>query len=295
MQRRTDTHPRSRDEFIDSPRNTRVRGVARLFNRRERERRGVALAEGAWALRTALDAALRVDEVYYCASLLRGDEPAILDRARAAGARPTELGPRAMARLSYRDGPDAIVAVVERPVHTLGRTCAVPLICVVESVAKPGNLGAIVRTACAAGADSVVVCDPQADPYSPAVVRASLGAVFLVPVVVTSGDGAIAWLRAQRIAVCATTPGGAAEPWHTDLSGPVAVVVGNEHRGLRQRWLDAADARVRIPMLGPMESLNASTAAGVVLFEAVRQRLSSRDHGGPRARPPRAPGGPRSE
>jgi TrmH family RNA methyltransferase len=269
------------DAFVASPRNARIRDVLRLYKRRERDRRGVLVAEGVWALRTALQAHIEIHDVYFCRDYFHGDELALLSRARAAGARLTELSTRALARVSLRDGPDGIISVVRKPAGKLSDIQArnTPLVCVAQTIEKPGNLGAIIRTACAASADAVIVCDPMTDAYSPAVVRASLGSLFLLPVVVTTSAAAVAWLRHNRIAIYAATPQGANDPWCTDLSRPSAIVIGNEHRGLGDPWLTTADEQVRIPMLGPMNSLNASTAAGVLLFEAVRQRT---DHSGMR-------------
>lgn len=268
--------PFSPDDTIDSPRNARVLDVLRLHKRRERERRGLLVAEGVWALRTALDGGAVVEDVYACREIF--DDPALLGLARARGARVTQLSERALVRLSGRDGPEGIVSVVRTPSSRLPDVCpgSVPLVCVAQSIEKPGNLGAIVRTACAANADLLVVCDPQTDVFSPAAVRASLGAVFLVPIAITSSERLVRWLRSQDIAIYAATPQGAEEPWATDLARPSAIVIGNEHRGVSDLWLERTDGRIRIPMLGPMNSLNATTAAGVMLFEAVRQRTHAR-------------------
>jgi RNA methyltransferase, TrmH family len=248
--------------------------VRRLYKRRERERSGLLVAEGAWALRTALDGGAAIRQVYYCTALCSADELAMLSQALAAGAQLTEVSQRVLARLSSRDVPDAIFCVIDKPDSALERVGSPSLLCVAQAIEKPGNLGAIIRTACAANADAVIVCDPQTDAYGPAVVRASLGSVFLLPVVVTRTEETLAWLRDHGVAVCAATPHGDADPWTVDLVAPCAIVIGNEHRGLDDRWLSIADYRVCIPMLGPMNSLNATTAAGVLLFEAVRQRRS---------------------
>jgi TrmH family RNA methyltransferase len=262
------------DAFVASPRNPRIRDVLRLYKRRERDRRGVLVAEGVWALRTALHAQIDIHEVYFCRDYFHGGELALLSRARAAGARLTELSTKALQRVSLRDGPDGIISVVRKPVGELRDIdpAGTPLVCVAQTIEKPGNLGAIIRTACAASADAVIVCDPMTDAYSPAVVRASLGSLFLLPVIVTTSAAAVAWLRSNGIAIYAATPQGTNDPWCADFVRPSAIVIGNEHRGLSDPWLEIADAQVRIPMPGPMNSLNASTAAGVLLFEAVRQR-----------------------
>ena len=265
------------DRFIDGPQNPHVREAARLYQRRERDRRGLLIAEGTWALRTALDGGARVREVFFCTQYFRDGEPALLVRARETGAGLTELSQRALERLSSRDGPDAIVSVVARSSVRLQDVAATDrwLVCVAERIEKPGNLGAIIRTACAAGADLVIACDAQTDIHGPAVVRASLGALFLVPVVTSPMDEALRWMRNQSITIYATTPQAFVDPWTVDLRASSAIVIGNEHRGLSARWLDVADDRIRIPMHGPMNSLNASTAAGIVLFEAVRQRSAN--------------------
>jgi TrmH family RNA methyltransferase len=266
------------DDVIDSPRNARVLDVLRLHRPRERARRGLVVAEGVWALRTALDGGAEVVHVYFCPTASGAPDHALLVRARRAGARLIEVSERALHRLSGRDGPDGVVCVLRTPSSRLPDACpsAVPLLCVAQSIEKPGNLGAIVRTACAANADMLIVCDPQTDVFSPAAVRASLGAVFLLPVAIASSAATIDWLRARNIAIHVTSPQGDGAPWTVDMTRAAAIVIGNEHRGVSDLWLHAADVRVRIPMLGPMNSLNATTAAGVVLFEAVRQRTSAR-------------------
>jgi TrmH family RNA methyltransferase len=251
-----------------------VRAVLGLYKRRERDRTGLLVAEGVWALRTALQGNAEIHDVYYCEDFFTGDELALLARARAAGARVTRVSDRVLQRLCVRDGPDAIVSVVHKPTSRLCgiRSGRARLLCVAQGIEKPGNLGAIIRTACAADADMVIVCDAVTDAYAPAVVRASLGALFLIPVVVTTTPRAMSWLRERGMTICAATPQGRRDPWAADLSRSTAIVIGNEHFGLTDHWLRMADVTVRIPMLGPMNSLNASTAAGILLFEAVRQR-----------------------
>ncbi|MBW2257850.1 MAG: RNA methyltransferase, partial [Deltaproteobacteria bacterium] len=126
----------------------------------------------------------------------------------------------------------------------------------------------------AAGADAMIVCDPATDPFNPNVVRASLGTLFRVPLGMATTPETIAWLRAQGIRSVAATPAATTAPWEIDLSGPSAVVVGSEQYGLSREWLERADAQILIPMPGSVDSLNAAMAAGIVLFEAVRQRSS---------------------
>jgi TrmH family RNA methyltransferase len=143
---------------------------------------------------------------------------------------------------------------------------------VVESIEKPGNLGTMLRTAAAAGVTGVVVADPTTDPFNPNVIRASLGLVFTVALAVTSSSTAIDWLRDAGVSIVATSPDVSLAHHDADLTGATAIVVGSEQYGLSEAWLAAADQRVVIPMPGAVDSLNAATAAAVVLFEALRQR-----------------------
>jgi len=152
-----------------------------------------------------------------------------------------------------------------------------PLILVADAIEKPGNLGALLRTADAAGCLAVVVCEPVTDVFNPNIVRASTGALFTVPVVNEPDPGRLrSWLRHHGIATVVTTPSSERLCWDADLTGPVAIVVGSEMHGLPDEWIESADLSVRIPMAGSADSLNVGTAAAVVVFEAVRQRHRAR-------------------
>jgi TrmH family RNA methyltransferase len=177
-------------------------------------------------------------------------------------------------KMSYRENPDGWLAIFPIPRITLDdlRLGKSPLIIVAESIEKPGNLGAILRTADAAGVDAVLVCDPRVDAYSPNVVRASRGTIFTVPVIETKGTDALNFLQKQGIHILAATPSAEAVYTHHDLSAPLAVVVGTEDKGLTDLWMDQADVRVKIPMLGKVNSLNVSIATALIVYEAVRQR-----------------------
>lgn len=176
--------------------------------------------------------------------------------------------------MSLGDRPDGLLGVGRQFRTDLDRLVLGerPLLMVIEAVEKPGNLGTILRTADAAGTTGTIVCDPATDPFNPNVVRASTGCLFTQPVVVATTTETLAWLDDRGIAVVAATPAARKPYWHVDLSGPCAVVVGNERHGLSDDWLSAARERVRIPMAGVADSLNVSMAAGAILFESVRQR-----------------------
>jgi TrmH family RNA methyltransferase len=146
------------------------------------------------------------------------------------------------------------------------------LIVVLERVEKPGNLGAILRTAEAAHVDAVIVCDPLTDVYNPNVIRASIGGVFSVPVAVGTSEECIAFLKEHNVSILTAQLQDSYPYYDYDMSGPTAIVMGTESTGLTQQWREAADAHIRIPMLGRLDSLNVSVSAAILIYEAVRQR-----------------------
>lgn len=260
---------------ITSPQNPRVKELVRLRDRRHRDRSGSFLIEGYRELSRAVEAGVTLHTLFLCPELfLGGNEPDLATRAAAAGAEVVELSEAAFRKVSYRDRPEGLLAVAKQFDSGLGRLAlgAKPLLLVVESIEKPGNLGTMLRTADAAGVTGVVVADPTTDPFNPNVVRASLGTLFTVPLAVASTPETLRWLGTAGVEVVATTPDADLLLWQAKLTGSAAVVVGSEQYGLSEHWLGAAHTRVRIPMAGSADSLNAAVAAAVVLFEAVRQR-----------------------
>ena len=180
-------------------------------------------------------------------------------------------------KMSQRENPDGWLAVFPIPQISLEdlKLGPSPLIIIAEAIEKPGNLGAILRTADAARVDAVLVCDPHVDAYSPNVVRASRGTVFTVPVVETKSAQALVYLQQHGIPVLAATPSAEVEYTRLDLRGPLAVAVGTEDQGLSTLWMDHADTRVKIPMMGKVNSLNVSIATALIVYEVVRQRQIS--------------------
>jgi TrmH family RNA methyltransferase len=233
------------------------------------------VVEGYEEISNALDSGARPQPLYYCPSLVRDDaQLSLLARAHGTGAELVELSARAFEKASYRDSPDGWLALVPMIPTDLGRLRLRPdaLVLVCESVEKPGNLGAMLRTADAAEIDAVVTADGVTDWGNPNIVRASKGTIFSVPVAEAGTDEVIGWLRAHGLAIVATTPTADATFVMPDLRRGAAIVVGSEQSGLRQTWLEEADARVRIPMFGRVNSLNVATAAALVIYEALRQR-----------------------
>jgi TrmH family RNA methyltransferase len=186
------------------------------------------------------------------------------------------VSPAAFRKIAYRESPDGWLAVVPAVGAELGEleVGGSPLVVICQGVEKPGNLGAILRTADAAGVAAVIATDPVTDWGNPNVIRASKGTVFSVPVAASSSDLVLAWLAEHSIRLVATTPGADRSLTEADFSGPVAIAVGSEKFGLPEEWLARADVLIRIPMFGRADSLNVATAAAIVCYEAVRQRVS---------------------
>jgi TrmH family RNA methyltransferase len=257
---------------ITSSANDRLKAVRRLARRRHPD---VFLVEGHRQLRRAIEGGVHVREVFAAPGLFLGDaDPALVETAARHGARVVELGDGAFRSISGRARPDGLIAVAERPTTALSSIDPGPwaLLLVAEGIERPGNLGTIARSACSSGASGLLVCDSGTDVYHPDAVRGSVGTLFLLGVARCTSASALAWLREHEIAVVVATPDGGGSPWTADLRRPVALVVGNERHGLSNLWRAAADDTISIPMLGPADSLNVAVAAGIVLFEAVRQR-----------------------
>ncbi|HET7448978.1 MAG TPA: TrmH family RNA methyltransferase [Gaiellaceae bacterium] len=245
--------------MITSPDNPRVKEVLRLRKGRERRREGLFVAEGVREVGRAIEAGLTRHALYLA--------PELLPDARYDGAE--EVSARVLAKMAYRDEPEGVLGVFEIPHRTLPDDAT--LILVAVGIEKPGNLGAMARTADAAGADAILVAEARSDPWNPNAIRASTGAVFTLPILDASLDE-IAALSQQKVAATIGAP-----HEHTDLDyrRPTAFLVGAEDTGLPQAYREAADDAVEIPMRGTAaDSLNASAAAAVLLFEAVRQRAT---------------------
>jgi len=260
---------------IRSADNPKVKAAVRLRERREREKTGRFLVEGAREILQALGAGHRPLTLFVepAAAARSADAGRAVALAASAGTRAFELSSEVFAKIALREARDGLVAVFPVPDASPGRLALgpSPLVLGVTDVEKPGNLGAVLRSADAFGADALVV-EGGTDLWNPNVVRASLGCVFTVPLAAVPAGGLLPWLRSAEMRVVASTPDGERRPDEVDFTGPVAIVLGSEERGLDDAMLAAADARVRIPMRGSIDSLNVSVSAGVLLWEAVRQR-----------------------
>ncbi|MHA3701213.1 TrmH family RNA methyltransferase [Jatrophihabitans sp. YIM 134969] len=259
---------------ITSPANGRVKDLAAVRRRRHRDRGDTTVVEGREEILLALDAGVVPREFWFAPDFDRELPDGLLDRFVAQGVDLVQTSRAVFEKLAYRESPDGWLAVVPapgRPLADLDLTDT-PLVVICESVEKPGNLGALLRTADAAGVDAVVSADPRSDWGNPNVVRASKGTVFSVPIAAADSADVLAWLREHGIAVVVGTPDADDLYTDADLTGAVAIVVGTEKQGVTAVWRDAADLTVRIPMRGRADSLNVATSAALLVFEAVRQR-----------------------
>ncbi len=264
---------------ITSLQNPKIKHALQLRERRQRKRDGLMLVEGYDEIALALSGGATLRTLFFCPHFF-GDvaQDALLTRVGQSGAELIEASPRVFEKLAYRENPDGGLAIFPSIQCGLSdlRLSSNPLLIVVEAVEKPGNLGAILRSADAAGVDAVILCDPTVDLGNPNVLRPSRGALFTVPVAETSSAEALAWLRERQIQIVAATPEASALYTEANLRGPVAIVVGTEKEGLSAVWRQGADVAARIPMVGRVNSLNVASATTLFIFEAVRQRNASR-------------------
>ena len=276
---------------IESLDNAKVKDAVRLRERRARRKAGRFLVEGLREIVLALEAGLAPELLFVEDGLVSGGEPTptgagasvgfptaaeMVERAASLGTKVASVSPAVWAKLAVREDRDGLLAVFPVPDCSPGRLRlpAHALVLAASGIEKPGNLGALLRSADAFGVDAFVV-EGGTDLWNPNVVRASLGCLFTVPVATVPSGGLGSWLEASGLRVVAATPDGGGLPEHIDLRGGVALLLGSEEHGLEPGLIARADARVRIPMRGRADSLNVSVSAGVLLYEADRQRSRS--------------------
>jgi TrmH family RNA methyltransferase len=246
-----------------------------LRRRRVRDEAGVTLVEGYEELELALAAGIKPRQIFLSPEIIDRGQQRLADVAAERGAEVFLVSAAAFRKVAYRESPDGWLAVVPAVGGELAELelGANPLVVICQGVEKPGNLGAILRTADAAGVAAVIATDPVTDWGNPNVIRASKGTVFSVPVAASNSERVLGWLADNSIRLVATTPGAEMLVAEGDFSGPTAIAVGSEKYGLPDEWLSRADVLVRIPMFGRADSLNVATSAAIVCYEAVRQRM----------------------
>lgn len=287
-----------RIETITSAQNRKVKELLTLVEKsKARSAAGLFVVEGQRELGHCLDAGFIPETLFICGEVMAVQNNAVnvaktghlaeniegKDGLDALVAKAEALNPRLgvvqipaflYEKVAYRGSTEGIIAEVHSVPRSLEdlRLGESPLVMVLESVEKPGNLGAVLRSADAAGADAVIVCDPLTDIWNPNLIRSSVGAVFSVPVAVCTSADAIAFLKKRGIRILTAQLQDSEWYYDTDMTGATALVMGTESTGLTQAWRDSADAHIKIPMLGRLDSLNVSVSAAVLLYEAVRQR-----------------------
>ncbi len=252
---------------ITSVQNPKVKQLVLLQQKSsERRKTGLFVVEGQREIAHCLEAGYQLDSLFCCPELMSG--------ATFTNVTRYEVTPEVYEKIAYRGSTEGMLAVVRSRQLTLSELplCEHPLIVVLERVEKPGNLGAILRSADAAKADAVIVCDPLTDLYNPNLIRSSIGAIFTVPCVACSSEDCIRFLKAKNIRILTAQLQDSHLYYDTDMRCGTAIVMGTESTGLTDTWRRAADAHIRIPMLGQLDSLNVSVSAAILLFEAVRQR-----------------------
>ena len=261
--------------MITSTQNPRIKHLLLLQQKSaQRKAEGIFVVEGRREVEHCLEAGFRLRTVFVCEEISSPSPPPNLPLRGEASFEVIPVSRNVYERIAYRGGTEGIVAVVEERKTKLSdlKLSPSPLIVVLESVEKPGNLGAVLRSADAAGADAVVVCDPLTDLYNPNLIRSAVGALFTVPCVACSTDECIAFFKERGIQILTAQLQDSKLYYDTPMTGPTAIVMGTEATGLTDQWREAADAHIRIPMLGRLDSLNVSVSAAILLFEAVRQR-----------------------
>ena len=250
-------------DIITSAQNPKVKRLLTLQQKSsERRKTGLFVVEGRRELQHCLEAGYEVDTIFS------------LEPSSESAANHIQVSSQVYERMAYRGGTEGVMAIVKSRPLTLDDLCLPehPLVVVLESVEKPGNLGAVLRSADAAKADAVIVCDPLTDLYNPNLIRSSIGAIFTVPCVACSSRECIEYLKARHIQILTAQLQDSRLYYDTDMTVGTALVMGTEDKGLTDQWRQAADAHIRIPMLGHLDSLNVSVSTAILLFEAVRQR-----------------------
>ena len=261
------------ENVITSVQNARIKHVVALQQKSSlRREEGLFVVEGQREIEHCIACGYEVTELFVMDNLdYTGSIPAI------------RVSPQVYEKMAYRGSTEGLIAVARCKSHDLSilsplTTHHSPLIIVLESVEKPGNLGAILRTAEAAGVDAVIVCDPLTDLYNPNLIRASIGGVFCVPTAVCTSQECIAFLKEHGVRILTAQLQDSYEYYDYDMRQATAIVMGTESTGLTPQWREAADAHIRIPMLGRLDSLNVSVSAAILMYEAVRQRNKKYQH-----------------
>ncbi len=260
--------------MITSLQNTAIKNVVKLYkNSRERRDQQLFVIEGARELSLALQSNYNIKSVYICRDMFSKTKyPDVLTSLPENII--FDISSAVFEKIAYRENTDGIVALAEPKQHGLGniKLSEQPFIIILESVEKPGNLGAVLRTADAAAVDAVIICDNQTDLYNPNIIRSGVGGLFTLQTAICSSEEALEWLKVNNINIYAAELNGAVQYHKIDYTLPSSIVMGTEADGLTDFWINNAKERIKIPMRGKIDSLNVSVSTAVITFEAMRQR-----------------------
>ncbi len=255
-------------EVISSLQNPKVKNLVKLIEKSsERRAQQLIVVEGLRELGLAISAGMQISQLYFCPTIGAQAEDLVADQY-------FEVTKEVFAKIAYRENSDGFIGLLVPRFYTLETLplSESPFIITLEAVEKPGNLGAILRTADAASIDAVIICDPKTDIYNPNAIRSSVGCIFTVPIVVTTNEELKEWFDEKGIQYFAAAL--TAEKLYTeiDFKKPSAIILGTEATGLSEFWLNKSTAQIKIPMQGKIDSLNVSISTAVLTFEANRQR-----------------------
>ncbi len=262
-------------KLITSIQNPLIKNVLLLTEKpRERKDQNLVVVEGSREISLAASSGFVITNLFFCRDMADASLIRELTDLAGPGSEIIEVSAGVYNRMAYRRDHEGLIALAVPKRLSLDDLILRdnPLILILETVEKPGNLGALLRTADAANLDAVIVCDPQTDIYNPNAIRSSIGCIFAMPTVSTTSEEAIAWLQKSNIRIFGTALTATHYYHETDFKVPSAIVMGSEASGLTQLWLEGADDLVKIPMNGKIDSMNVSASAAVVVFEAMRQR-----------------------
>ena len=265
-------------DTITSAQNPKIKALLQLQQKSAcRREQGLFVVEGRRELMHCLSKGYQADTMFVCNEIMTAEEEYDKLLKALPSCKTIYVSANVYERIAYRGGTEGIVATIRMKQHGLDTLPVpsqghAPLYVVLESVEKPGNLGAILRSADAAGVDAVIVCAPLPDLYNPNLIRSSLGGIFSVPTIACNSTECIQYFKDKGIRILTAQLQDSSRYYDTDMTLPTAIVMGTEATGLTDRWREAADAHIRIPMLGILDSLNVSVSAAILMFEAVRQR-----------------------
>jgi RNA methyltransferase, TrmH family len=262
--------------MITSLQNTRVKDAVHLRSAKQRQRQGRIIIDGTRELSRAVQAGVRMIEIFVCETLLVTEESeSLVKKLETCSGEILPVSEAVFQKLAFGSREEGVLGIAEMPhksLQDLNLKDKNPLIAVLEGVEKPGNIGAVLRSADAAGVSALILADARTDLYNPNAIRASLGTIFTVPVCEAASGDVLAWLREKKISIVAARVDGSVPYTDIDYRGPTALVLGNEAEGLTSAWTGADITAVRLPMLGAADSLNVSVTAAVIFYETLRQR-----------------------